>query len=170
MSEFDTEKWGEIDEKLPGWLSEEEARFLVENVVGKFYLEIGVAYGKSLRVVRFNTDPDKLEVHGIDKIDHGVQVPDTVVHYGDSLILAREEEWCKREISTLFIDGDHTYEGCLNDFANWYPRVISGGKIIFHDYGRRTKEHEGVTKAVDAVKPMLADFKSVPCIACGTKQ
>jgi len=33
----------------------------------------------------------------------------------------------------LFIDGDHTYEGARQDFANYAPMVRPGGVIAFHD-------------------------------------
>lgn len=33
----------------------------------------------------------------------------------------------------LFIDGDHSYQGCLNDLNNWFPRLEKGGHIILHD-------------------------------------
>jgi hypothetical protein len=36
-------------------------------------------------------------------------------------------------IDLLFIDGDHTYEGCKADILTWAPRVVPGGDIIFHD-------------------------------------
>ena len=33
----------------------------------------------------------------------------------------------------LFIDGDHSYEGCSADIANWYPRLARNGHMLFHD-------------------------------------
>lgn len=33
----------------------------------------------------------------------------------------------------LFIDGDHSYEGCLEDFNMYSPLVKKGGIIVFHD-------------------------------------
>lgn len=36
-------------------------------------------------------------------------------------------------IDFLFIDGDHTIEGCYNDFILYYPHVADGGYIILHD-------------------------------------
>jgi predicted O-methyltransferase YrrM len=36
-------------------------------------------------------------------------------------------------IDLLFIDGDHSYEGCTADLENWYPKVLPGGHIVLHD-------------------------------------
>ncbi len=38
------------------------------------------------------------------------------------------------EIDILFIDGDHTYKGVINDFENYSKLVKKGGYIIFDDY------------------------------------
>ena len=37
------------------------------------------------------------------------------------------------EIGMLFVDGDHTYQGCTNDLENWYDLVVPGGHIVLHD-------------------------------------
>lgn len=36
-------------------------------------------------------------------------------------------------VSLLFIDGAHDYDSVKADFEAWYPKVISGGVIAFHD-------------------------------------
>ena len=38
-----------------------------------------------------------------------------------------------KEFAFLFIDADHTYEGCKADFEAWSPLIKSGGEIAFHD-------------------------------------
>jgi predicted O-methyltransferase YrrM len=38
-----------------------------------------------------------------------------------------------RPIGTLWIDGDHSYEGVARDVRCWEPHVVSGGSIVFHD-------------------------------------
>jgi len=45
----------------------------------------------------------------------------------------------------VYIDGDHSYEGCRDDLRIWYPLIRSGGIIAGHDYG----QFQGVTQAVD---------------------
>ncbi len=47
----------------------------------------------------------------------------------------------------VFIDGDHSYEGCKADIIAWTPKVKDGGIVGGHDYAY---EHlPGVQKAVD---------------------
>ena len=40
-----------------------------------------------------------------------------------------------RSIDLLFIDGDHSLDGCRQDVESWLPYVRSGGIVLFHDYG-----------------------------------
>ena len=43
--------------------------------------------------------------------------------------------FAEASIDWLFIDGDHTYDGCLADLEAWYPKVRPGGLISGDDYG-----------------------------------
>ncbi len=36
----------------------------------------------------------------------------------------------------LFIDGDHSHEGCSADIANWYGGLATNGHLLFHDAAR----------------------------------
>jgi predicted O-methyltransferase YrrM len=38
-----------------------------------------------------------------------------------------------RNISLLFVDGDHRYEAVRDDFNAWSPHVAPSGAILFHD-------------------------------------
>lgn len=38
-----------------------------------------------------------------------------------------------RPINFLFIDGSHRYEDVLADFAGFFPHVVTGGIVAFHD-------------------------------------
>jgi hypothetical protein len=53
--------------------------------------------------------------------------------------IQEEFDWC-------YIDGDHSYQGVLNDLNNIYDKIKTGGYICGHDYCERTK---GVISAVD---------------------
>lgn len=65
--------------------------------------------------------------------------------------------WCTiwdQPIDFLYVDGDHSYEGCKADLIGWSPHVRPGGIILGHDY----ETHDGclfpgVAKAVDEVFP-----------------
>jgi hypothetical protein len=37
------------------------------------------------------------------------------------------------KIGLLFIDGDHTFEAVKKDFECWYPYLVNGALIAFHD-------------------------------------
>ena len=51
-----------------------------------------------------------------------------------------------RSIDFVFIDADHSYEGCSRDIKAWLPKVKAGGMISGHDYGTN---QGNVKKAVD---------------------
>jgi len=42
-------------------------------------------------------------------------------------------EW-KLPINLLFIDGLHSFLGVTDDFNNFYPYMVDGGMVMFHDY------------------------------------
>ena len=37
-------------------------------------------------------------------------------------------------INALFIDGDHSVEGCSNDFQLYADKILTGGFLAFHDF------------------------------------
>jgi len=37
------------------------------------------------------------------------------------------------EIDLLFIDGDHSYGGCMGDILAWYDNLLPNGHLVFHD-------------------------------------
>lgn len=59
----------------------------------------------------------------------------------------------------MFIDGDHTYEGCLRDFSDYYPMLEKGGFIIAHDYN--SPLHPGVSIAVHEFVEKNPDLKII---------
>ena len=53
-------------------------------------------------------------------------------------------------LDLVFIDGDHTYEGCKADISNYYAKVKPGGFIAGHDYENdEFKFGQMVKRAVD---------------------
>ncbi len=70
--------------------------------------------------------------------------------------IARSQElgrkWRGGAIDLLFIDGDHSPQGCLEDWMQWHGHVAPGGVVAFHD-ARASQEggagHPGPTEVVD---------------------
>src|SRR3990167_4054505 len=93
---------------------------------GQVYLEVGVDKGKSLSVARMVAKKD-VEVIGVD-LRPDPKVKGAIFIQGDST-----KEAILSKVNVLFIDGDHTYEGCKADIDNWYPQMANGGVMLFHD-------------------------------------
>jgi hypothetical protein len=51
-------------------------------------------------------------------------------------------------IDFVYIDGDHTYDGCLKDIEAWYPKLKTTGIMAGHDY-MRMRDDRGVYRAVN---------------------
>lgn len=51
------------------------------------------------------------------------------------------------DVNMIFIDGDHSYEGCMQDIENYSPILNSGGFLVVDDYS--DTQWSGVKKAVD---------------------
>ena len=79
-----------------------------------------------------------LENSGIDYKDRYHQV------CGDS----KTVEW-NLPVNMVFVDGDHTYDGCKGDIKKWL--VWTMDIMVFHDYRKPDdkKPHRGVDEAVD---------------------
>lgn len=76
---------------------------------------------------------------GFDKDPRYMQI------LGDSIEIG--EMWNYGQIDMLFLDGDHSYEHCLNDIMVWHPRMKKGSIMAFHDY--KEPVWPGVTKAIE---------------------
>ena len=62
-----------------------------------------------------------------------------------------------KSVDMLFIDGDHTMQGVIDDFINYKDLVNSGGYVIFDDYNDHAWSPE-VKHGVDMiVKEYLFD-------------
>lgn len=49
----------------------------------------------------------------------------------------------------VFLDADHSYEGCKADIESWWPKVKAGGLLSGHDYENTGFPKFGVKRAVD---------------------
>lgn len=91
------------------------------------YLEVGVNRGKSLYIAR-QVAKKSVKVYGVDLRDDP-KVKGTTFWQQDSKLGPPEDI----KIDVLFIDGDHSYQGCMADIKAWEPHVKDGGVIFFHD-------------------------------------
>ena len=63
------------------------------------------------------------------------------------------------KIDMLFIDGDHSYEGCKSDWDLYIDMLKSGGCVIFHDSGWA----DGVKKVIEEnAKPLMSNYDFLP--------
>lgn len=61
-------------------------------------------------------------------------------------------------VDFLFIDGDHSIEGCKFDFEHFEDAVNPGGYIAFHDYHPKRKE-VGPTHVIEQVVSKNKNYK-----------
>ena len=76
--------------------------------------------------------------------DNGVQILRK-----DSLSAAKQ--FPDEYFDWIYIDADHSFEGCSKDLEAWYPKLKTGGVMAGHDYidGEFTAGSFGVKSAVD---------------------
>jgi predicted O-methyltransferase YrrM len=153
---------------VPGWLRDAEAVLLfnlAKSCTGKgVIVEIGSFQGKSTiwlakgsqaghRVKVYAIDPhggapgckrrgDLWTFAGFKKNIVDAGIADLVVP-----LLATSERAAldfADPVEMIFIDGDHKYESVQRDFELWFPKVIEGGTMAFHD----TTRFEGPKRVV----------------------
>jgi len=69
------------------------------------------------------------------------------------------------DISFIFIDGDHSIQGCLLDALKYSQKIVLGGFMVFHDF-TGTKQIKQVKKAVELFLTVRPDF--VERAICGS--
>jgi MMP 1-O-methyltransferase len=179
--------WPLVD-SIEGWLYPNEARVLFDiarslpdetNVV-----EIGSYRGRSTCCLAFGCRRKRQRVFAIDTFDGGPDLPfanslpdfsrnidrcglsdrvEPIV--GSSTQVAKT--WTK-PIHLLFIDGSHAYEDALADFTSFFPHVVPGGTIAFHDV---SEDWPGPLRAWhDVVEHQLTQVGYCLSLAYGHKQ
>ena len=73
----------------------------------------------------------------------------------------KAHEILDKPIDLLFIDGDHTIDGCLSDFMLFYPHVSVGGYIVLHDIYPETCGWDGPRFVIDNFIKGSLDFELV---------
>lgn len=144
--------------KIEGWLSEKEGKLLynlARNCKGNgIIVEIGSWKGKStIFLGNGSKNGKKINIYAIDshtgssehKKRYGEiwtykefkkNIKDAKVNDLIIPIIKTSEEAAKtfnKPIELIFIDGAHEYKLVKLDFDLWFPKVINGGIIAFHD-------------------------------------
>lgn len=102
--------------------------------------------------------------------------------HGDSKIVGKEwgnfifkdnPDFSRGTVAMVFIDGDHSYEGCKGDIEAWVPHLVPGGILAVHDFlkgdlqpdpnGPHPKPWPGVDSAVHEL--LIPNFEMIMHIA-----
>jgi len=69
------------------------------------------------------------------------------------------EHFSDEHFDLIYIDADHSYEGCLRDIVDWYPKIKKGGFIIGDDYRHYKTKYTGVVfKVIEAVNDFAKKY------------
>lgn len=128
--------------------SEAEERALNHYASGcQAIVEIGVAEGASALALRQAAAPDGtlylvdpyqpgripgINVTKLCAVQHVGRSRNARVQFIEDFSHNASENW-ENPIDFLFIDGDHSYEGCMRDWEEWSRFVVPGGQVAFHD-------------------------------------
>lgn len=153
-----------IPKTIEGYLHDPEVELLsrlAKNLKKGVIVELGSYMGKSAYAMAFWTNKN-VKIYCVDlwnntgmpnkKIEDSFELfKNNLGEYFKKIIPIRSDtstaaNTFNEEIDILFIDADHSYEGCKKDIVAWYPKVKKGGIILFHDY---TEKGCGVSRVVD---------------------
>lgn len=90
------------------------------------------------------SDQDRFYNHSVESTSFAGER--RIVIRKDSVTASKDFE--DGSLDFVFIDADHTYEGCKADILAWGPKVKEGGWICGHDFRNPNYPSWGVEKAV----------------------
>ncbi len=96
---------------------------------------------------------DALKRYGLDAGVHLVVADSRVV------------EFPEQPLASLFVDGDHSYEGARADYLRWRERIAVGGQLLFHDavdHGGYGNHYPGIARLVAQIEREDRDFERLP--------
>jgi predicted O-methyltransferase YrrM len=71
------------------------------------------------------------------------------VHLAQMFSSDAADLWDGPPIGLLYVDGDHTYQGCRTDIAAWARHLAPGATIAVDDYVAEDSDYDGLRLAVD---------------------
>lgn len=145
---------------VDGFMHPVELEKLVELATGKNVLEIGSYKGLSAWCMAHTArtltcvDTFRAATNGQRQEDHLTTYADfisAVGRFGNiSVYVGTSEEAAQRVVNPqemIFLDAMHTYEDVKADIERWWPHLLPGGLMVFHDYGH--DDYPGVKQAVE---------------------
>ena len=144
--------WRELN-CIEGWLFPNEGRWLFNAARSLLnnanIVEIGSYKGLSTCCLALGCRGTKKRIFAVDSFDGGPNLPKAnslpdfkmnlkrlgLSEYVEPIVALSTEvakTWDK-PIHFLFVDGSHLYEDVLADFAGFFPHVVPGGVVAFHD-------------------------------------
>ena len=72
--------------------------------------------------------------------------------------------WFSGKIDLVFIDADHSYEGCKEDIVQLLPLTKRNAFVLFHDYGNPCGVKDAVDEFVRKRKLAKVDLKHSICV------
>ncbi|MBI2172702.1 MAG: class I SAM-dependent methyltransferase [Candidatus Aenigmarchaeota archaeon] len=159
---------------IPGWLADEEGELLyrlaMECKDGEI-VEIGSWKGKSTVWLAEGSRAGRgLKIHAIDP-HKGYDGKSTLKEFKDNIaragvggmiipVVKTSEEAAKgfsKPVGLIFIDGSHEYNDVKKDFELWFPRLVDGGVMAFHD----TLGYDGPRRLVNELVYKSRSFRNV---------
>ena len=166
--------------QLKGWMADLELGWLaVQALRHQTIVELGSYAGKTTRCLCDNTGPLS-QVYAIDLWQHiagaGEEFSEAAmegtlrdflnemrheVNIGRLIPLRMDHVAASQALlvrpDMVFVDGDHSYEGCRDAIKAWKPKIARGGLICGHDYN--DEKFPGVIKAVKELLPEARHLK-----------
>jgi predicted O-methyltransferase YrrM len=172
-----------IIKPIEGWLSDRQMQIFYPYVKAlppkSLLVEIGSYHGKSSLFFRLanpdinilTIDPCKQYLVNGKPLFPPKHIDDSVLAHGNifqicdsSFEVLQTFNWT---IDLLYIDGDHTYDGVMDD-SLWIYHVAKDGIVMFHDY---KSDHKDVETAVnDLIDTALLKMVEEGDTVCVTKK
>jgi hypothetical protein len=99
------------------------------------FVDLGVRAGTSSKIMLLDSSENNNKIYGVD-VDWSMLCNSVESHPNYTKILGDSStigKYWNKKISGLFIDTFHIKEQVLTELYFWYPHIIEGGFIAFHD-------------------------------------
>ena len=138
------------------WEGKKNRKYFLRHIIERnqftSMIEVGVRDGRTTFYLLGHCP--NLTIYGVD-LDTRLFYNDTVKEkYGNRLVpiqgdSSRVAHQCP-QVDLVFIDGDHSYQGCKKDILAYQSKVKSNGVFSGHDY-----DFVGVNKAVNELVDLI---------------